>query len=283
MKFRCPFCKTTFAPQEKCACPTCGKYVNIPRTLRPSYKQTQIRHKTSETERKARFGLTGGAGGVGNNKRQLVIGVLMFIFVMAALILGRMSQEPNPAREAALAEGRDRPDGKLLRATEHIRIYRTALELFKEDVKRYPTPREGLRALVEEPLVLSWKGPYVHPQVIYADPWYHKYHYNVVNKKAILKSSGPDGVLGTVDDVLSPENISTEGLDKRIPKPQYSSTLADTLPAVTNLVSPEKTTLEPDSSTPATSPAESDAPTHSSPETDGAAQSTEPLSPAPTP
>ncbi len=247
MEFKCPFCKTTFAPQEKCVCPSCGKYVNIPRTLRPSYKQKKIRNKTSEAERKARFGPTGGAGASGNNKRQLAIGVLMFVFVIAALVLGQMSKAPNKTREALLAEGRNRPDGKLLRATEHLRIYRTALELFKEDVKRYPTPREGLRALVEEPLVLSWKGPYVHPQVIYADPWYHTYHYNVVNKKAILKSSGPDGVLGTADDVLSPEDISTKGLDKRIPKPQYSSTLADTLPALTQTNTSQATTLDPSS------------------------------------
>jgi general secretion pathway protein G len=82
---------------------------------------------------------------------------------------------------------------------------RTALDAFEIDNGRYPTPAEGLHALLSPPhgLMASWRGPYVRS--IPLDAWGHPYIYSVAGKKHAngfdLLSTGPDGKPGTADDI----------------------------------------------------------------------------------
>lgn len=63
-------------------------------------------------------------------------------------------------------------------AKVQIQNVTAALELFRLDVGRYPTPKEGLEALVTPaPTATNWNGPYLRQANALRDPWGHPYHY----------------------------------------------------------------------------------------------------------
>ncbi len=54
-----------------------------------------------------------------------------------------------------------------------------ALELFRLDVGRYPTPQEGLNSLVAAPQsAVGWNGPYLRKESALKDPWGELYIYH---------------------------------------------------------------------------------------------------------
>ena len=53
----------------------------------------------------------------------------------------------------------------------------SGLDLFMVDVGRYPTEREGREALVANPGLESWQGPYLRSKAVPLDPWGHAYIY----------------------------------------------------------------------------------------------------------
>lgn len=55
-----------------------------------------------------------------------------------------------------------------------------AMESFKNDVGRYPTPEEGLGSLREDAGIEGWKGPYLGDEVQPLDPWEQPYRYRVL-------------------------------------------------------------------------------------------------------
>jgi general secretion pathway protein G len=58
-----------------------------------------------------------------------------------------------------------------------------ALELFRLDVGRYPTPQEGLVALVTAPQTApGWNGPYLRQTTALRDPWGQTFLYTVPGK-----------------------------------------------------------------------------------------------------
>lgn len=71
------------------------------------------------------------------------------------------------------------------------------LELFKLDVGRYPTPEEGLDALVKKPPnAAAWTGPYLKGAVP-LDPWSHPYVYKPgAGGTFEILSLGADGAPG---------------------------------------------------------------------------------------
>lgn len=77
-----------------------------------------------------------------------------------------------------------------------------ALGLYRFDVGRYPTTSEGLRALVSDPGVQNWSGPYLDKQTLPKDPWGREYEYRSPGQYGDfdLYSLGADGVEGGDDD-----------------------------------------------------------------------------------
>jgi general secretion pathway protein G len=58
-----------------------------------------------------------------------------------------------------------------------IRDLEQAVEMYKLDVGRYPSTREGLKALVTRPQnAAGWNGPYLKSDVP-QDPWNRDYQY----------------------------------------------------------------------------------------------------------
>ncbi|WP_341502601.1 type II secretion system major pseudopilin GspG [Gallaecimonas sp. GXIMD4217] len=63
-------------------------------------------------------------------------------------------------------------------AALQIEELRSAVELYRLEVGRYPSSSEGLQALIDKPAGASnWNGPYLTKKVIRKDPWGHDYHY----------------------------------------------------------------------------------------------------------
>ena len=81
---------------------------------------------------------------------------------------------------------------------------KTALDTIEIDIGRYPTTAEGLDALMKAPASVKaadWSGPYLSR--LSADPWGHPYVYRGPDSagKVEVLSAGPDGKIGTADDI----------------------------------------------------------------------------------
>lgn len=74
-----------------------------------------------------------------------------------------------------------------------------SLDLYRLDVRRYPSQEEGLKALVEKPAAAkNWDGPYLTRRDGIVDPWDAPYLYALSDggTKVIVFSYGADGKAG---------------------------------------------------------------------------------------
>lgn len=95
-------------------------------------------------------------------------------------------------------------EARVTRAQSDIRSSLSlALDMFEHDLGRYPTNSEGLGALMTDPGVTNWKGPYLKSG-LKPDPWGNNYVYQLdaTTGQPIVRSNGPDGQAGTADDVV---------------------------------------------------------------------------------
>ena len=97
-------------------------------------------------------------------------------------------------------------------AAIQIRDFEQALELYKLDVGRFPRESDGLDALVREPSVKGWNGPYLKKGEVPEDPWGNAYEYRVSSSGIGLLARcrrargwrGKTGTSPTNHDVLLP-------------------------------------------------------------------------------
>lgn len=65
-------------------------------------------------------------------------------------------------------------------AQVQVKNIASALQLFRLDAGRYPTPAEGLGALVKpQTSVPDWNGPYLPDAKAITDPWGNPYRFRV--------------------------------------------------------------------------------------------------------
>ncbi len=92
-------------------------------------------------------------------------------------------------------------------AAVQVKNVASALELYRLDVGRYPTPQEGLISLVKAPpSVPAWNGPYLPDESALNDPWGKPYLMTVPGKHRsvdvyTLGSDGVEGGTGEAKDV----------------------------------------------------------------------------------
>ncbi len=88
--------------------------------------------------------------------------------------------------------------GKQSAAKAQIELLGQALDQFRLDTGRYPTTSEGLDALLQDPGVEGWDGPYLRKSHIPKDPWGHPYEYQSPGSHGDydLLSYGADGSPG---------------------------------------------------------------------------------------
>ena len=132
--------------------------------------------------------------GIENRQRAFtlieILLVIVIIGVLTGMVATRLSGRSNEARIA--------------RAQVDIRGQLSlALDLFEQDTGRYPTEDEGLQSLVADTGIAGWKGPYVKGE-LKPDPWENEYVYSIDPddiRLYRLMSAGPDGQVGTEDDI----------------------------------------------------------------------------------
>ena len=82
----------------------------------------------------------------------------------------------------------------------------TNLQMFKIHNFRYPTTEQSLDALVSKPAgAKRWRGPYTQKDKL-NDPWGNKFEFESDGKKFTITSPGPDGTVGTEDDIRYPDD-----------------------------------------------------------------------------
>ncbi len=88
--------------------------------------------------------------------------------------------------------------GKQSAAKAQIELLGQALDQFRLDTGRYPTTSEGLDALLQDPGVDGWDGPYLRKNHIPKDPWGRPYEYQSPGSHGDydLLSYGADGSPG---------------------------------------------------------------------------------------
>jgi general secretion pathway protein G len=102
--------------------------------------------------------------------------------------------------------GTDRGYSKVGFAHSDLSSLEGAISKFDADVGRYPSTTEGLQVLLTAPPgIVNWHGPYImHPPL---DPWGHMYAYHYSAQTGIeIRCAGPDGKLGTSDDIVNSFN-----------------------------------------------------------------------------
>jgi general secretion pathway protein G len=109
--------------------------------------------------------------------------VIVIIGLLAALVGPRLFPKLGKGKQAA--------------AKAQIELLGQALDQFRLDVGRYPTTQEGLSALVVNPGIEKWDGPYLKKDVP-NDPWNRPYHYQSPGEHGEydLFSYGRDGSPG---------------------------------------------------------------------------------------
>jgi general secretion pathway protein G len=77
-----------------------------------------------------------------------------------------------------------------------------ALGLFRFDVGRYPSTAEGMAALIDNPGIENWAGPYLDKRTLPKDPWGREYQYRAPGQYGDfdLYSLGADGMEGGEED-----------------------------------------------------------------------------------
>lgn len=114
-----------------------------------------------------------------------VMVVVIILGVLATLIMPRIMERPEQARVMA--------------TKSQMRNIESALRMFRLDVGRYPTTSQGLQALVSNPGLDNWEGPYLEHGRIPRDPWGRDYAYMSPGREGRdydLLSYGRDGQSG---------------------------------------------------------------------------------------
>jgi len=98
-------------------------------------------------------------------------------------------------------------DAKIAAAITDVQSFSSTLEMYKADTGQYPSSDQGLNALINNPGTGSWHGPYLkNMAVLKMDPWGHPYIYKYPGDHGDdpdISSAGPDGQVGTADDIES--------------------------------------------------------------------------------
>ncbi len=124
---------------------------------------------------------------------------LLWLIVIIGVIVARMLFIQVQTGET----GGPQVSPRTQRTLEELKVLRTALEWFSYHCERYPTTEEGLKALVRNPGISAWRGFYI--EFLTPDVWSHPYQYAFTNNTVMLFSMGSDGVVGTADDLASPD------------------------------------------------------------------------------
>ncbi len=107
--------------------------------------------------------------------------------------------------QAAEADKPDSPRERVARV--QIKQLDSALKLFMLDCAVPPTEKQGLKALIVDPEIKGWNGPYIDGKKVLLDPWGTAFRYMTPKERDApayrIISAGRDKKFGTKDDISS--------------------------------------------------------------------------------
>ena len=207
MKVRCPHCKHVFPTDPKRGaqpCPECSKTLLLPRFFggkHPAEINPAVLHRETLKRRQSAAGAGSPPAGMIFTKRPMRMFLIIALLVFIGGILLHKVRQPSDLEEPARIE----------LALKNLMTLRIAVERFRRDGGRYPTTREGLAALLLDPGVEGWNGPYILG--LKPDPWGRSFRYRLDHDEPLLTSSGSDGIPGTTLDLRAPPLPPEEAAD----------------------------------------------------------------------
>jgi general secretion pathway protein G len=139
-------------------------------------------------------------------------GFTLLELMLVVVIIGLLAAIVTPT---IIGRGRE---AKVQTVRAQIANFETALDLYKLDNDNYPSTEQGLAALRAQPSgdppANNWKAAYLK-KAVPKDPWGGDYTYtcpgNVNTDSFDISSAGPDGKLGTEDDITNYEGSENTG------------------------------------------------------------------------
>jgi general secretion pathway protein G len=89
--------------------------------------------------------------------------VIIILGLIAGLVGPRLFGRVGQSKQAA--------------AKAQIELFGAALDQYRLDIGSYPPSTVGLQALVQNPNVANWNGPYLKKPAVPLDPWGRPYQY----------------------------------------------------------------------------------------------------------
>ena len=132
------------------------------------------------------------------NKAFTLMELLLVVAIIGILVAMMVPNLAGRSEEARIARAQSEINSTI----------KLALSMFESHTGKFPTTEQGLTALVTDPgQGTSWRGPYIERVKQLKDPWGNEYHYECPGQNNTtsydLASAGPDGQLGTEDDVTN--------------------------------------------------------------------------------
>jgi general secretion pathway protein G len=134
------------------------------------------------------------------NARGMTLIEILVVLVLIGIVMGIVGGNFLGKGEKAKADAAKIEIGQISQA----------LDLYKLEVGRYPTTREGLQALVQAPTgVANWNGPYWKKTTLPKDPWGLEYKYaapgagGAAYEITSLGADGKEGGEGVNKDITS--------------------------------------------------------------------------------
>ena len=194
MFYRCPYCKKSLGETLQPRCPGCGKVMVVP-AMRESSERTARKRKIENLWRKTEQQKAELRGvvtpGLFHNPK-FYFGVIVVLAVLGVSLFRATDSAATRQAEAPY-----------LRATRHVDVLAEALGRYRFHTGAFPDTAQGLAALVRDPQVPQWNGPYINQ--LRKDPWGTPYVYENAGPDGlpVVLSCGPDKTRGTPDDLTA--------------------------------------------------------------------------------
>lgn len=135
------------------------------------------------------------------NRKALTLMEVMLVLVILGILGSMAAMFVQSARKDALRKS----------TKAEIDVLVSAIDRYQMSMLNYPMAQDGLQALLQKPSSDSmnrWAGPYIKPNNDLKDPWGNEYIYEEEDlgngaSGFVIKSPGPDGSIGSQDDVTS--------------------------------------------------------------------------------
>lgn len=201
-RLRCPFCGA-LSETPRARCPACGRIRVLPPGLRRpprADRQAALQRIARDAARQRRHAGLDDMPLAKRRPRQLALVLGALLIILGVFFAPRPPPALTPARHLDI------------RARGSVNALRQALDRFRADCGRYPSVAEGLKALVINPPLPGWNGPYVN--LVRPDPWHTPFIYKLDGECPIVVSAGSDRRFGTADDIVPdpPAGVGEEPL-----------------------------------------------------------------------